>query len=75
MSCRRSSCRSFTLRSSSTRRLLARLPLELAEVVVYYYVDEMTHDEIAEQIGCSRRQIGNLLARAADVWRRQERKR
>jgi len=44
-------------------RLLARLPERLARVAVYHYVDEMTHDEIAELLGCSRRQVGNLVAK------------
>jgi RNA polymerase sigma-70 factor (ECF subfamily) len=41
--------------------LLARLPERLARVAVYYFVDEMTHDEIATILGLSRRQIGNLV--------------
>jgi RNA polymerase sigma-70 factor (ECF subfamily) len=55
------------------RQLLTRLPAELAAVVVYSYLDEMTHEEIAEQIGCSRRQVGNLLERAAEHCRRDDR--
>jgi RNA polymerase sigma-70 factor (ECF subfamily) len=43
------------------QQLVASLPEALAQVAVYYYLDEMTHDEIAEVIGCSRRQVGNLL--------------
>jgi RNA polymerase sigma-70 factor, ECF subfamily len=54
------------------RELLARLPEDLAQVTVYYYVDEMTHDEIADQIGCSRRQVGNLLERALELCQRHE---
>jgi RNA polymerase sigma-70 factor (ECF subfamily) len=45
----------------TARQLLEQLPDELAQVAVYYYFDEMTHEEIAEVIGCSRRQVGNLL--------------
>jgi RNA polymerase sigma-70 factor (ECF subfamily) len=45
------------------REVLARLPPELAEVAVYYYCDEMTHDEIAALLGCSRRHVGHLLER------------
>jgi RNA polymerase sigma-70 factor (ECF subfamily) len=55
------------------RQLLARLPEDLAQVTVYYYVDEMTHEEIADQLGCSRRQVGNLLERAVELCRQQER--
>jgi RNA polymerase sigma-70 factor (ECF subfamily) len=43
--------------------LLARLPAELAEVAIYYYCDEMTHEEIAGLLGCSRRHVGHLLER------------
>jgi RNA polymerase sigma factor (sigma-70 family) len=46
---------------TTVRDLLARLPPQLAEVAVYYYVDEMTHAEIAGILGCSRRHVGNLL--------------
>ena len=45
----------------TARELLEQLPDELAQVAIYYYLDEMTHQEISELIGCSRRQVGNLL--------------
>ncbi|MEA2695994.1 MAG: hypothetical protein QOI66_265 [Myxococcales bacterium] len=54
-------------RIAQVRQLLALLPAELAEVVVYYYVDEMTQDEIAAVVGCSRRQVGYLIERAQDL--------
>jgi RNA polymerase sigma-70 factor (ECF subfamily) len=44
--------------------LLARMPEELATVVVHYYLDEMSHAEIARLLGCSRRHVGDLLERA-----------
>jgi RNA polymerase sigma-70 factor (ECF subfamily) len=50
--------------------LLARLPERLARIAIYYYLDEMTHEEIAELIGVSRRQVGNLLGRVQDEARR-----
>jgi RNA polymerase sigma-70 factor (ECF subfamily) len=43
--------------------LLGELPRELADVAVYYHADEMTQEEIAEVLGCSRRRVGDLLAR------------
>ena len=43
--------------------ILAELPRELADVAIYYHADEMTQEEIAEVMGCSRRRIGDLLAR------------
>ena len=49
------------------RALLLRLPEELAQVAVYQLADEMSQDEIAELLGCSRRQVRNLLARLADA--------
>lgn len=45
----------------TAQQLLAQLPEELAQIAVYYYLDEMTHEEISELVGCSRRQVGNLL--------------
>lgn len=44
------------------REVLAQLPPPLAEVAVYYYYcDEMTHEEIAAVLGCSRRHVGHLV--------------
>lgn len=45
------------------RALVARIPEALAQVAVYRYMDELTHQEIAEILGCSRRHVGNLLER------------
>jgi RNA polymerase sigma factor (sigma-70 family) len=45
------------------RGLLERLPAPLAEVAVYYYCDEMTQEEIAALLGCSRRHVGHLVER------------
>jgi RNA polymerase sigma factor (sigma-70 family) len=49
--------------------LLSGLPEDLAKVAVYYYADEMTHDEIAKLLGCSRRHVGNLLERLHETVR------
>jgi RNA polymerase sigma-70 factor (ECF subfamily) len=49
--------------SVELRELLARLPEAEARAAVYYYCDEMTYDEIARVLGCSRRHVGNLLSR------------
>ena len=48
------------------RKLLETVPEALAQVAVYYHLDELTQDEIAEILGCSRRHVGNLLARLHD---------
>lgn len=45
------------------RDLLTRLPDHLAVAAIHYYVDEMTHDEIATVLGCSRRHVGDLIDR------------
>jgi RNA polymerase sigma factor (sigma-70 family) len=50
--------------TASAADLLARMPEALATVVVHYYLDEMSHAEIARQLGCSRRHVGDLLERA-----------
>jgi RNA polymerase sigma-70 factor (ECF subfamily) len=48
---------------ATVRQLLERLPSPLAEVAIYTYVDEMTHEEVAHMLGCSRRHVGDLLVR------------
>jgi len=45
---------------------LLSLPDELARVAIYYHMDEMTQDEIAELLGCSRQWVGKLLQRLAE---------
>ncbi len=50
--------------------LLERLPERLARVAIYHFVDGMTHDEIAEVLGVSRRQVGNLVVRVQEEARR-----
>lgn len=42
-------------------QLLARLPRELCECAVYYYVDQMNQDEIARLLGISERTVRNRL--------------
>jgi RNA polymerase sigma-70 factor (ECF subfamily) len=65
--------RSETL--AAVRLVLARLPEELAAVAVHYYLEEMTHEEIAEVLGCSRRHVGDLVARIGEWLREDERSR
>ncbi len=55
------------------RQALERLPAQLAEVAVYLFVDELSHEEIASIMGCSRRTVGNLIDRIGDWGRAQER--
>jgi RNA polymerase sigma factor (sigma-70 family) len=48
---------------TALRDMLHKLADELAQVAVYRYLDDMTHAEIAEVLGCSRRHVGNLIER------------
>ncbi len=41
--------------------LLSRVPEEMAQIAVYYYLDQMNQAEIAEILGVSRRTVGNRL--------------
>jgi RNA polymerase sigma-70 factor (ECF subfamily) len=43
------------------RAWLLSLPDELAQVAIYYYMDEMTQEELANVLGCSRQWVGKLL--------------
>lgn len=54
------------------RQTLERLPAQLAEVAVYYFIDELSLDDIASIMGCSQRTVGNLLQRIVDWGRAQE---
>lgn len=58
--------------SAQLRSALAAMPEPLAEVAVYYYVDGLTHAEIAEIIGCSRRQVGYHIEAIARWASREE---
>ncbi len=42
--------------------LLRDFPDELQEIAVYYFVDEMSQDEIARVLGISQRTVSNRLA-------------
>ncbi len=52
-----------TGRAAELADLLAQLPADELRAIVHFHVDEFTHDEIAAQLGCSRRHVGNLLGR------------
>ena len=48
---------------ATLERVLTSVPTELAEVAVYYYVDEMDQAEIAKLVGVARRTVGYRLDR------------
>lgn len=49
--------------------LLSELSPDELRAIVHFHVDEFTHDEIAEQLKCSRRHVGNLLIRGRRTLR------
>jgi RNA polymerase sigma factor (sigma-70 family) len=49
-------------RAAALRILLERLQEPLDRLAVYYYLDELTQEEVTELLGCSRRRMSNLLA-------------
>jgi len=60
---------------AAAQLLLARMPEALAGVAVHYYIEEMTHEEIAEVLGCSRRHVGDLLVRVTEWLEAEEKNR
>jgi RNA polymerase sigma-70 factor (ECF subfamily) len=50
--------------ASAVRGVLAQLSDDEARAAVYHYLDGMSHAEVAEVLGCSRRHVGDLLERA-----------
>lgn len=47
---------------SAVAQVLARVPENLQEVAIYFFVDELTYDEIAPLLGVSRRTVSNRLS-------------
>lgn len=45
------------------KEALVRLPPELQEVAVYFHLDRMTQEEIADVVGCSRRTVSDRVAK------------
>ena len=54
------------------RAWLLSLPDELARVAIYYHMDEMTQEEIATLLGCSRQWVGKLLQHLEARERRRQ---
>jgi RNA polymerase sigma-70 factor (ECF subfamily) len=54
------------------RRALLELPEDVATALVHYCIDGMSHEEIASLLSCSRRHVGNLLARANEFTQAKE---
>ena len=54
------------------RAWLLSLPDELARVAIYYHMDEMTQEELANVLGCSRQWVGKLLQQLHARERRRQ---
>lgn len=54
------------------RQLLSSMPEPLAALAVYYYLDELTQDQVAAVLGCSRRHVNDLLGRLQAWLQAQE---
>ena len=52
-------------------QILRQLPRELCEVAIYYYVDQMNQEEIAELCGISERTVRNRLKEFREAARDQ----
>jgi RNA polymerase sigma-70 factor, ECF subfamily len=48
-------------------QILDRVPKELQDIAVYFFLDELTYDEIAALLGISRRTVSNRLAAFREV--------
>jgi RNA polymerase sigma-70 factor (ECF subfamily) len=44
------------------QQIVRHVPAQLQEVAVYFFIDELTYDEIARLMGVSRRTVSNRLA-------------
>jgi RNA polymerase sigma factor (sigma-70 family) len=51
-------------------RVLDELDARAGEVLVFRYFDDLSQDEIAELVGCSRKTVGKLLERVREAVRR-----
>lgn len=49
------------------RQFWRRLDDQLVEIGIFYFIDGMTHAEIARVIGCSARTVGNRLQRLHSI--------
>jgi len=57
--------------------VLARVPEALREIATYFYLDQLSHEEIAKLLNVSRRTVGNRLVEfhaAADELTKQQKK-
>ncbi|MEO1171996.1 MAG: sigma-70 family RNA polymerase sigma factor [Myxococcota bacterium] len=56
------------------REVLGRVPRDVQEAAIYYFVDEMTQDEAAHAVGCSVPTLRKKLRRFIDVARKHIRR-
>lgn len=56
-------------RNIEIAQLMRDVPDDELAAIIFFYLDELTHDEIAVQLECSRRHVGNLLTRGRTALR------
>ncbi len=52
---------------SAVSQILKRVPEDLHDIAVYFFVDELTYDEIAALLGVSRRTVSNRLSTFREI--------
>lgn len=52
---------------STVSQILKRVPVDLHDIAVYFFVDELTYDEIAPLLGVSRRTVSNRLSTFREI--------
>jgi RNA polymerase sigma-70 factor, ECF subfamily len=62
----RTTCEERAIDLDLLTKLVGELDREVAEILVYRYVDDLSQEEIAELLGLSRKTIGVRLARIRD---------
>lgn len=59
--------------AAELRDLVDRLPEPLDQVAVYYYLDELTQEEVGAILGCPKRRVISLLSQLAAALDTRER--
>ena len=59
--------------AAELRAVVDRLPEPLGQVAVYYYLDELTQEEVAAILGCPKRRVLSLIAQLSAALDTRER--
>jgi RNA polymerase sigma-70 factor (ECF subfamily) len=55
---------------AAVREILGQVPESMQDIAVYYFLDQLTYDEIARLLGISKRTVSNRLAAFRDLIER-----